>query len=84
MIAQQQQFASAARVEPAMALRERERPVSFPEVIKLAPKFYDARNDPTAVEMWVKEMEKAFDACFVPADRRLGLAVYQLKGETYN
>ena len=83
-----QQFAPAARAEPAVAPREaprdRERHVSFPEVIKMTPHFYDAQNDPTAAEMWVEEMEKAFDACFVPADRKLGLAVYQLKGDAYN
>ena len=50
LIAQQhqfmQQFAPAARVDPVVAPREaprdRERTVSFPEVIKMTPKFFDA------------------------------------------
>ena len=69
---------------PGDAPRDRERLVSFPELIKMTPKFYDEQNDPMAAEMWVEEMEKAFDASFVPADRKLGLAVYQLKGDAYN
>ena len=78
-----QPFTLGPQADLAVALREvpkdRDRSVSFSEVIEVTTKFYDAQNDPIATEMWVKEMEKAFDAYDDPVDRKLGLVVYQLK-----
>ena len=42
------------------------------------------RVDPVVAESWIQEIEKAFVACEVPEDRKLGLVVYQLKRDAYN
>ena len=58
--------------------------VKLHEFVKLVPEFNGQKVDPVAAESWIEEIEKAFVACDVPEDRKLGLAVYQLKKDAYN
>ena len=86
MILQQQQqfvqmFVQAPRAEPAVAPRpvHREREVKCPEFVKMVPKFNGSKTDPTAVEMQIEELEKSFEICDIPDDKKVSLAIYQLK-----
>ena len=90
MLQQQQQFAQlctqAPRVELAIALRKvhRERGVKCPEFVKIVPKFYGSKIDPTVVEIWIEELEKSFEICDILDEKKVSLAVYQLKEDAYN
>ena len=90
MLQQQQQFAQlftqAPRTEPAVAPRQvhREREVKCPEFVKMVPKFYGSKTDPTAAEIWIEELEKSFEICDIPNEKKVSLAVYQLKEDAYN
>ena len=50
----------------------------------MVPKFFGSQTDPTAAEIWIEELEKSFEICEVPDDKKVGVAVYQLKEDAYN
>ena len=52
--------------------------------MKLVKVFHGDRTDPTAATNWIDELEKAFAACNMPDDRKLSLAVFQLKKDANN
>ena len=81
-----QMFAQAPRAEPAAAQRpvHREREIKCPEFVKMVPKFHGSKTDPTAVESWIEELEKSFEICDISDEKKVSLAVYQLKEDAYN
>ena len=67
-----------------MPRHDQDRPVKLPEFAKLAKEFYGDRDDPTGPESWIDDLEKAFDACAIPEERKISLAVFQLKKDANN
>ena len=50
----------------------------------MVPKFNGSKIDPTATEIWIEELEKSFEICDISDDKKVSLAVYQLKEHAYN
>ena len=69
---------------PAVQRPAGDRQIKLLEFTKLMKEFHGDKVDPTAATSWIDELEKAFAACNVPGDRKLSLAVFQLKKDTNN
>ena len=67
-----------------MPRHDQDRPVKLPEFAKLVKEFHGDRDDPIGPENWIDDLKKAFDACAIPEDRKLSLAVFQLKKDANN
>ena len=74
-----QQLAPQGNGGMAQAGRPNARPIGLPEFVKLAPTFDGKSSDPTVAETWINEVEKAFAACQIADEAKMGLAEYQLK-----
>ena len=84
-----QQFLAAPRGKAptpvsVAPMLDQNRPVKLPEFAKLMKEFHGDRDDPTSPESWIEDLEKAFDAYAIPDDRKLILAVFQLKKDANN
>ena len=82
-----QQFMTSPRADalvPAVQRPARDRQIKLPEFTKLVKEFHGDRSDPTAATNWIDKLEKAFAACSAPANRKLSLAVFQLKKDANN
>lgn len=51
---------------------------------RLNPPTFDGPTDPSIVEMWIQEMEKAFRLLGSTEEQKITLAVYQLQGSAYD
>ena len=61
-----------------------DRKIKLLEFTKLVKEFHGDRVDPTATTSWIDELGKAFATCAMPDDRKLSLAVFQLKKDANN
>lgn len=51
---------------------------------RLNPITFNGATDPTVVEMWMQEMEKAFGLLESNEEQKVTLAMYQLQGSVYD
>jgi len=63
--------------EPRPLVRE----WSLEDFLKHHPVKFDGKTSPDAVDQWLKDQERIFDAKMCPVDNRLVFAVYMLTGE---
>ena len=82
---QQQQQQQTQRLQQILNVPRAEAPVAnapavyqdratkLPKFRRLVEEFYGDKSDPTAAESWIEELEKAFRACQIPEDQKLGM-----------
>ena len=63
--------------EPRPPVRE----WSLEDFLKHHPVKFNGKTSPDAVDQWLKDLERIFDAKMCPVDNRLAFAVYMLTGE---
>ena len=54
------------------------------EFKRLNPPIFEGTTDPTIVDKWTQEMEKAFDLLGSTETNKVTLAAYQLQGGAYD
>ena len=54
---------------------------SLEDFLKHQPMKFGGKTSPDAVDQWLKDMERIFDAKMCPTDNRLAFTVYMLTGE---
>jgi len=63
--------------EPRPAVRE----WSLEDVLKHHPTKFDVKTSPDAVDQWLKDLKRIFDAKMCPVENRLAFSVYMLTRE---
>ncbi|PON65407.1 hypothetical protein PanWU01x14_117210, partial [Parasponia andersonii] len=58
---------------------ENDRSNSFRDFTKLNPPNFYGKHDPAAALRWLREVQKKFDTLAVPAEFRVGFAIYLLQ-----
>ncbi|PON65672.1 hypothetical protein PanWU01x14_114150, partial [Parasponia andersonii] len=74
-------FQQAMQRIPSLMIRptaENDRSKSFKDFTKLNPLNFYGKHDPAAVLRWLREVQKKFDTLAVPAEFRVGFAMYLL------
>jgi len=64
-------------LEPRPVVRE----WSLEDFLKHHPMKFDGKTSPDAIDQWLKDLERIYDAKMCPAEKRLVFSVYMRTGE---